>query len=58
MEQRKQSVDVILFNPGDHPSKTPLCSGQEVHYDRMESDVLVKIKDVNKEYLDYFQATR
>lgn len=39
MELKKYGVDVILFNPGDYPDKTPLCSGQVVHYDNMFSDV-------------------
>ncbi len=32
MELEKYSVDVVLFNPGDHPTETPLCSGQEKNY--------------------------
>jgi short-subunit dehydrogenase len=32
MELQKYSVDVVLFNPGDHPTQTPLCSGQERNY--------------------------
>lgn len=27
MELAKYGVDVVLFNPGDHPKKTSLCSG-------------------------------
>ena len=32
MECAKLGVDVVLFNPGDHPKGTPLCSGQENNY--------------------------
>ncbi|TRY68523.1 hypothetical protein TCAL_09392 [Tigriopus californicus] len=32
-------VDVILFNPGDHPFETPLCSGQGANYEVMEKEV-------------------
>jgi len=32
MEVSKYSVDVVLFNPGDHPTETPLCSGQAQNY--------------------------
>ena len=32
MELVKYDVDVVLFNPGDHPTETPLCSGQEKNY--------------------------
>ena len=39
MELRKYGVDVIMFNPGDHPGETPLCSGQGVHYAAMEREV-------------------
>ena len=33
MELSKYGVDVILFNPGDHPGETPLCYGQAKLYD-------------------------
>ena len=32
MELSKYGVDVILFNPGDHPGETPLCFGQNTYY--------------------------
>lgn len=32
-------VDVILFNPGDHPFETPLCSGQGANYEIMEKEI-------------------
>ena len=33
MELSKYGVDVILFNPGDHPGETPLCFGQSANYE-------------------------
>lgn len=33
MELSKHDVDVVLFNPGDHPGETPLCYGQEANYE-------------------------
>lgn len=39
MELSKFKVDVILFNPGDHPGETPLCSNQDIHYQIMDSHV-------------------
>ena len=33
MELSKYGVDVILFNPGDHPEETPLCFGQSANYE-------------------------
>ena len=32
MELKRFGIDVILFNPGDFPQGTPLCSGQEINY--------------------------
>ena len=32
MEMARFGVDVILFNPGDCPKGTPLCSGQKQNY--------------------------
>ena len=39
MELGKYGVDVIMFNPGDHPGETPLCAGQDIHYAAMEREV-------------------
>ena len=39
MELGKYGVDVVMFNPGDHPGETPLCAGQDIHYDAMEREV-------------------
>ena len=39
MELSKYGIDVILFNPGDHPGETPLCFGQNVHYEAMKAEV-------------------
>lgn len=39
MELAKYGVDVLLFNPGDHPGETPLCFGQKSKYDAMEPEV-------------------
>jgi len=58
MEQRKRGVDVILFNPGDHPRQTPLCAGQGHYYDRMERETLSNMVDADEDYMDYFRATR
>ena len=33
MELSKYDIDVILFNPGDHPGETPLCFGQDANYE-------------------------
>ena len=33
MELKRFGVDVILFNPGDHPRETPLCAGQKENYE-------------------------
>ena len=32
MELARFGVDVVLFNPGDCPNGTPLCSGQKRNY--------------------------
>ena len=39
MELGKYGVDVVMFNPGDHPGETPLCAGQDIHYAAMEREV-------------------
>lgn len=45
MELAKHGVDVILFNPGDHPTETPLCSGQDGNYATMAGSVSDRFKD-------------
>ncbi len=45
MELAKYGISVILFNPGDHPGETPLCKGQEAHYDAMKAEVVARFKD-------------
>ena len=36
-ELRKFEVEVVIVNPGDAPHSTPLTSGQDQHYQAMES---------------------
>ncbi len=56
MELSKHDVDVILFNPGDHPGETPLCYGQDEKYKQMETEVkqrFFKIPQVLKDFDSY-----
>ena len=39
-ELAKMGVSVVLFNPGDHPSKTPLCANQSANFELMRPEVL------------------
>lgn len=56
MELAGDKVDVILFNPGDHPFETPLCSGQAEIYDQMEREV--KAIPDHERFFDYFEQCR
>ncbi len=57
MELSRQGVSVVLFNPGDNPGGTPLCSGQEEHYREMEEHLSKSCRDFDT-FRDYFQACR
>jgi len=56
MELGKYGVDVVMFNPGDHPGETPLCAGQDIHYAAMEREVNA-ISDAEK-VLKHFESYR
>ena len=54
MELSKYGVDVVLFNPGDHPGETPLCFGQSVHYEAMQPEVFLRFpSSVTKHFEAY-----
>lgn len=55
MELAKYSVDVVLFNPGDYPGETPLCSGQAANYDLMEQEVTQRFGQDSK-VMQHFKA--
>ena len=38
-ELSKFGVDVVLFNPGDHPNNTPLCAFQQANFLAMGPEV-------------------
>ena len=38
-EIKKHNVKMIIVNPGDAPTDTPLTSGQETHYQNMEDNM-------------------
>ena len=38
-EVAKYGVDMVMVNPGDLPSETKLCTGQEAYYDKIEKDM-------------------
>ena len=43
MELSKYGIDVILFNPGDHPMETPLCFGQSANYEVARDILFIKV---------------
>ena len=51
----RYNVNVILFNPGDHPGETPLCYGQEANYELMREDAMKRFSKVPK-VLKHFEA--
>jgi NAD(P)-dependent dehydrogenase (short-subunit alcohol dehydrogenase family) len=57
MELARFGVHVVLLNPGDHPSETPLCSGQNHNYDIMKKEV-AGIEDAEQSINKYFEACR
>lgn len=56
MELAKYEVDVVLFNPGDHPGETPLCYGQGANYELMSREVLDRFAVKHPQVLDSFEA--
>ena len=44
MELSKYGIDVILFNPGDHPTETPLCYGQSANYEVARDILFIKMR--------------
>ena len=56
MEIRKFDVNLILFNPGDHPGQTPLCANQDVNFAKMEPEIRA-IPD-NEIFIGYFRRSR
>jgi len=38
-EVAKYGVDVVMVNPGDHPSRTPLVQGQQQNYDDIQKEM-------------------
>jgi len=38
-EVAKYGVDIVMVNPGDHPSKTPLCQGQQINYHHIQQEM-------------------
>ena len=58
MELAKYDVDVVLFNPGDHPGETPLCFGQKDNYDAMEAEVQNRFSSSGNKIMEHFQAYR
>ena len=57
MELAKYDVDVVLFNPGDHPGETPLCFGQKANYDAMEAEVKQRFSS-DERIVEHFEAYR
>ena len=57
MELRKWGISVVLFNPGDNPAGTPLCSGQEGLYGDMERHLNDSCRDFDR-FRGYFGACR
>ena len=55
MELAKYGVDVVMFNPGDHPGETPLCFGQKEKYDSMEDEVKQRFPH---QVVEHFKAYR
>ena len=51
----RYNVNVILFNPGDHPGETPLCYGQEANYELMREDAMKRFSKFPK-VLKHFEA--
>ena len=59
MELAKYSVDLVLFNPGDYPGETPLCSGQAANYDLMEKEVILRFGGgEDSKVMQHFKAYR
>ncbi len=52
-------LDVVVVNPGDHPSATPLCSGPAMValYDKMEKHLENNCRDFD-DFKEYFQGCR
>jgi len=48
-------VNVVLFNPGDHPGETPLCFGQGANYEAMREEVTLRFSKCKK-VLKNFEA--
>ena len=51
----RYNVNVVLFNPGDHPGETPLCYGQEANYELMREDAMKRFSKFPK-VLKHFEA--
>ena len=49
----RYDVNVILFNPGDHPGETPLCFGQGVNYEAMREEVALRFSKCTKVLEDF-----
>jgi len=54
-ELTKFNVDVVLFNPGDHPKATPLCAFQQQNYKAMAPEVNLDYEQ-NPTVLRYFRG--
>ena len=48
-------MNVVLFNPGDHPGETPLCFGQGANYEVMREEVTLRFSKCKK-VLENFEA--
>ena len=52
----RYDVDVVLFNPGDHPGETPLCYGQAANYDLMRNQVIGRFGQGSNPVVQHFEA--
>ncbi len=57
MELLHSGVDVILFNPGDHPKETPLCANQEQFYQSHIDQEVERIQDFHT-FREYYKKCR
>jgi len=55
-ELSRLGVSVVMFNPGDHPTKTPLCALQKANFQAMRPEVTANFKDKHPEMVEYFDG--